>query len=74
MVSGISTIFLPGNPNELCNTLNLLLQEKQVGNNSNIINDEAVAIYDKLLEYKCITTKQHKQIVIKGDMLPTKKK
>ena len=54
--SGVSkTIFLSSDPDELCDRLKLLLQEKQAGNNSDIINDEIVAIVDKLLEYKCIS-------------------
>ena len=32
------TKFLPSDPNELCNRLKLLLQEKQAGSNCNIIN------------------------------------
>ena len=68
--SGISkTIFLSSNPNELCDRLKLLLQEKHAGNNSDIINEEIVAIVDKLLEYKCISKKQHKQILIKCNLL-----
>ena len=67
--SGIATIFLSENPNELCDRLNLLLQEKHAGINSNIINDEIVAIVDKLLEYKCISYKQHRQILIKCNLL-----
>ena len=64
--SGVSkTILLSSHPDELCDRLKLLLQEKQVGNNSDIINDEIVAINDKLLEYKCISKKQHRQILIK---------
>ena len=55
MASGVTTIFLSENPDELCNRLKLLLQEKHAGNNSDIINDEIVAIVDKLLKYKCIT-------------------
>ena len=63
--SGVSkTIFLSSDPDELSNRLNLLLQEKHAGNNSDIINDEIVAIIDKLLEYKCISKKQHKEILI----------
>ena len=68
--SGFSkTIFLSSDPNELCDRLKLLLQEKHAGNNSDIINEEIVAIVDKLLEYKCITKKQHKQILIKCNLL-----
>ena len=70
MASGVSkTIFLSSNPNELCDRLKLLLQEKHAGNNSDIINDEIVAIVDKLLEYKCITKKQQRQILIKCNLL-----
>ena len=68
--SGVSkTIFLSSDPDELCNRLKLFLQEKHGGNNSDIINDEIVVIVDKLLEYKCITKKQHKQILIKCNLL-----
>ena len=70
MASGVSkTIFLSSDPDELCNRLKLILQEKQAGNNSDLINDEIVAIVDKLLEYKCISKKQHKQILIKCKLL-----
>ena len=70
VASGVSkTIFLSSDPDELCNRLKLLLQEKHAGNNSDIINDEIVAIVDKLLEYKCISKKQHKQILIKCNLL-----
>ena len=70
MASGITkTIFLSSDPNELCDRLKLLLQEKQAGNNSDIINEEIVAIVDKLLEYKCISKKEHKQILIKCNLL-----
>ena len=70
MASGISkTIILSSDPNELCDRLKLLLQKKHAGNNSDIINDEIVAIVDKLLEYKCISMKQHKQILIKCNLL-----
>ena len=69
MASGVSkTIILSSDPNELCDRLKLLLQEKNAGNNSDIINDEIVAIVDKLLEYKCISKKQHKQILIKCNL------
>ena len=70
MASGISkTIFLSSDPDELCERLKLLLQEKHGGNNSNLIDEEIVTIVDKLLEYKCISKKQHKQILIKCDLL-----
>ena len=70
MASGVSKkIFLSSDPDELCDRLKLLLQEKQAGNNSNIINEEIVAIVDKLLEYKCISKKEHKQILFKCNLL-----
>ena len=62
MASGISTKFIPFDPNEICGGLKLLLQKKQAGNNSDIINEEIIATVDKLLEYKCISKKRHKQI------------
>ena len=65
MASGVSkTIFLSSDANELCDRLRLLLQEKHAGNNCNKINEEIVAIVDKLFEYKCLSKKQHKQILI----------
>ena len=68
--SGVSkTIFLSSDPDELCERLKLLLQEKHAGNNSDIITDEIVAIIDKLLEYKCISKKQHERILIKCNLL-----
>ena len=45
--SGVSkTLFLSSHPNDLCDRLKLLLQEKHAGNNSHIINDEIVVIID----------------------------
>ena len=68
--SGVSkTIFLSSDSNELCDRLKLILQEKHAGNNSDLINEEIVAIVEKLLDYKCITKKQHKQILIKCNLL-----
>ena len=54
---------------ELRNRLKLLLQEKYAGKNSDLINQEIVAIVDKLLKYKCISGKQHKQILIKYNLV-----
>ena len=70
MAFGVSnTIFLSSDPDELCDRLRLLLQEKHAGNISDIINVEIVAIVDKLLEYNCITKKQHKQILFKCNLV-----
>ena len=65
MAFGIPTIFLPENPSELFDRLTLLLQENQSGNNSDKINDEIIAIVDKLLENKCIAKKQRKILQVK---------
>ena len=70
MASGVSNIiFLSSDLDELCDRLRLLLQDKHAGNNSDIFNDEIVAIADKLLKYKCITKKQHKQLLINCNLL-----
>ena len=70
MASGISkTMILSSDPNERCDRLKLLLQGKHGGKNSNLIDEKIVAIIDKLLEYKCISKKQHNQILIKCNLL-----
>ena len=47
MASGISKIlFLSSDPDELCNRLKMLLQEKHAGNNSDLSDEEIVAIVD----------------------------
>ena len=58
MASGICTKILPENPIELYDRMKLL-EEKKSGNNSYIMNEEIVAVADKLLEYKCMFIKQH---------------
>ena len=66
MASSISnTIFLPPNPLELCDRIKFLLQEKEAGNNSDLIKEEIVVLIDKLFQYKCIFKKQQKQILNK---------
>ena len=61
--SGISnTMLLPSDLDVLCDRIKLLLQEKQAGTFSEIINDEIVAIVDKFSEYKCKFKKQHKKV------------
>ena len=74
IASGISTTFLSSDSEELSIRLKLLLQEKHAGKNSDIINDEIVAIVDNLLENKCISEKQHKQILIKCNLFQKKSK
>ena len=60
-----NTRFLSSDPNELCDRLKLIQQEKQAGNVSDLFNKEIVAIGHKLLEYKCISRKQHKILLLK---------
>ena len=50
--SGVSKtkFFSSSDPDELCNRLKLLLQEKHAGNSSDLINDEIIAIVNKLLK------------------------
>ena len=54
---------------DFCDSLKLLLEKKQAGNGSELINDEIIAILDKLLQYKCISKKQHKKLLIKCNLL-----
>ena len=57
MASGISsTIFLPSDPDELRDRWKLLLQEIMVGTKSDLFFEEIIAIVDKILENKCIST------------------
>ena len=65
MASRISTLILPDNLNELRETTNLLLQQKQTGNKSDKIDEQIVATADKLLQYRYISTKQHKTSLVK---------
>ena len=70
LASGVSkTKILSSNPNKLCDRLKLLLQQKQAGNNSDKIIQEIVAIVEKLLEYKCISKKQQKQLLLNCNLL-----
>ena len=56
MASGISnTIFLSSDSNERCDKIKLLQQGKPAGNNSDLVNEEIIAILDKLLKYKGIS-------------------
>ena len=61
--------FLSSDPDELCDRLKFFLQEKHGANNSDIINEKIVAIVDNLLEYKSLSKKQHKQSLIKCNLL-----
>ena len=64
-----SAIALSSDPDEICHRLKYLLQEKQADSNSDIINEEIITIFDKLLEQKCMSKKQQKQFLIKCNLL-----
>ena len=59
------TTFLSSNLNQLCDGLKTLLKEKQAGNNFDKIDGESIALADKLLEYKCISTMRHEFLLHK---------
>ena len=60
--SGVSkTKLLSSDPDEFCNRIKLLLQEKQAGYIFSIINNEIFATVDKLLEYNCMSKKEHEK-------------
>ena len=66
--------FLLSDLDELCDRLKLLLEEKQAGNNSYLINEEIVVILDNMLENKCINRKHHNQNLIECNLLHIKRK
>ena len=52
-------IFLPSDPDELVDQLKLLYFEKVGGNDNPQLNEQIIAIVDKLLEYGSISPSQH---------------
>ena len=60
--SGLNFIFLPSDPDELVDQLKLLYFEKVGGNDNPMLSEQIIAIADKLLQYQCITTKQHQNM------------
>ena len=60
-------VFLPSDPDELVDQIKLLYFEKFGGNDSFLLNEQIIAIVDKLLEYECITTSQHQNILSNFD-------
>ena len=59
--SGLKFIFLPSDPDELVDQLKLIVLEKVGG--IPMLSEQIIAIADKLLQYQCITTNQHQNIV-----------
>ena len=58
-------IIIIWSPRTPCDRLKLLLRRKQAENKSDIIYVEVIAIVDKLIEHKCISTKQFKLLLLK---------
>ena len=61
--SGIKFVFLPSDPDELVDQLKLIVLEKVGGNDNPMLSEQIIAIAYQLLEYECITTNQHQNIV-----------
>ena len=55
-------VFLPSDPDELVDQLKLLYFENLGGNDNPQLNEQIIAIVDKLSEYECITTNQHQNM------------
>ena len=53
--------FLSANPQRLCYRLRLLLRDEQGRIDTNRFDEENVALYDEILEYKYINPIQHKR-------------
>ena len=66
MASGIATKFLSSDPNDSCDKINVLLQEKQVVKKSIKFHEEIIAIAHKLPVYKCKSEKQHNILLVKS--------
>ena len=56
-------VFLPSDPDELVDQLKLIVLEKVGGNDNPMLSEQIIAIADKLLQYQCITTNQHQNLV-----------
>ena len=70
----MKSIFFQKTQTKKCDSLRLIIREKQVGNDTNVFEKDMFPILDKLLEYKFITPKQHKQILNKFNLLHTKRR
>ena len=56
-------IFLPSDPDELVDQLKLIVSGKLGGNDNPVLNEQIIAIADKILQYQCSTTPQHQNVV-----------
>ena len=56
-------VFLPSDPDELVDQLKLLYFGKVGENDNPMLSEQIIAIADKLLQYQCITTNQHQNLI-----------
>ena len=56
-------VFVPSDPDELVDQLKLLYFEKVGGNDNPMLSEQIIAIADKFLQYQCITTNQHQNLI-----------
>ena len=61
--SGLKFVFLPSDPDDLVDQLKLIVLEKVGGNDNPMLSEQIIAIADKLLQYQCITTNQHQNLI-----------
>ena len=61
--SGLNFAFLPSDPDELVDQLKLLYFEKVGGNDNPMLSEQIIAIADKLLQYQCVPTNKHQNLV-----------
>ena len=61
--SGLNFVFFPSDPDELVDQLKLLYFEKVGGNDNPMLSEQIIAIAVKLLQYQCITTNQHQNLI-----------
>ena len=61
--TGLNFVFLPSDPDELVDQLKLLYFEKVGGNDNPMLSEQIIAIADKLLQYQCITSNQHQNLI-----------
>ena len=59
----IQYVFLPLDPDELLDQLKMLYSDKVGGNGNTQLNKQIIAIVYNLLEYECITTNQHPNLM-----------
>ena len=61
--SGLNFVFPSSDPDELVDQLKLIVLEKVGGNDNPMLSEQIIAIADKLLQYQCITTNQHQNLI-----------